>query len=251
MLLWKKWLYTLSITNTTEKCCFPSGVSLRVKETKAISTSACSFLQVPVLGADRKRFSRRVKNEHNSEGGDAGTQALCSARTWPGGGIRRWLPRGVRNSAQQLLQEVAAPQPWPRDPRDGSPGPGQCLQEPPLLFWLHGCSRQLWRQGGSHVPWPHYRSGLNSFSYFICQIIWALWKLNPVCISLVYVLVYYKAPWNLTQMLPLCKNYHSSFKIQLFNILTGKKKKRKAFLGWHLRFACNDVLFFCKPCLSL
>lgn len=90
-----------------------------------------------------------------------------------------------------------------------------------LLLQLRGCSRQLWRRGGSHVPWPHYRSGLNSFSCFICRIVWALWKFNPVCIFLVYVLVYYKTPWNLTQMLPLRKNYHSSFKmgkIQTFSI---------------------------------
>lgn len=90
-----------------------------------------------------------------------------------------------------------------------------------LLSRLRGCSRQLWRRGGSHVPWPHYRSGLNSFSCFICRIVWALWKSNPVCIFLVYVLVYYKTPWNLTQMLPLRKNYHSSFKmgkIQPFSI---------------------------------
>lgn len=144
----------------------------------------------------------------------------------------------------------------PGSGHEGRPGMGHQsrasgLQEPRLLFWLGGCSRQLWRQSGSHVPWPHYRSGLNSFSYFICQIIWALWKLNPVCIFLVYVLVYYKTPWNLTQMLPLYKNYHSSFKIQLFNILIGKKKKKKGFLGWHMPFTCNNVLLFCKPCLSL
>lgn len=166
---------------------------------------------------------------------------LCSEVTWPSAGFCLLLKLGSAPAREVGRDAVLAscikslPHPGPghrSQPGDGHQSHAGGLEEPGSLFWLRGCSRQLWRQGGSHVPWPHYRSGLNSFSCFICQIVWALWKLNLVCIFLVYVLVYYKTPWNLTQMPPLCKNYHSSFKmgkIQLFNILIGKKKI--SFLG--------------------
>lgn len=84
-----------------------------MEETKAISTLACSLLQVPVLGqtggGSRGRLGMRM------EGGDEGVQALCCAVTWLGAEIRRWLPRAVRNVAQQLLQELAASQLWPQE----------------------------------------------------------------------------------------------------------------------------------------
>lgn len=101
--------------------------------------------------------------------------------------------------------------------------PGCCSHRQPAAIPTRWLQQQCWRYGGSHVPWACYRSRLNSFSYFIRRIGWALWKFNPACIFLVYVLVYYKMPWNLTQMLPLHKNYHSSFrmgKIQPFSIFT-------------------------------
>lgn len=111
--------------------------------------------------------------------------------------------------------------PQPHCPPHGR-SPGCWSQRQPAAIRAQRLQQQCWRYGGSHVPWACCRSRLNSFSCFICRIGWALWKFNPACIFLVYVLVYYKMPWNLTQMLPLHKNYHSSFrmgKIQLFSSL--------------------------------
>lgn len=230
----------------------------RLKGTKAICTLACSLRQVPALGVNRKRFSRRVKNERMSEQEDGCTQPVSLlwsylAECWllraaevGEHGLRRG---GERNAAAEQLRREPAASPAMATRAGqvmGRRSHASGLEEPGLLFWLGGCSRQLWRQGGSHVPWPHYRSGLNSFSYFICQIIWALWKLNPVCIFLVSVLAYY-TPWNLTQMLPLCKNYHSIFKmgkIQPFNIFIGKKKKKN--LSW---VACAFYMQWCAVVL--
>lgn len=88
-----------------------------MKETKEICTSAACHLKVQVLGINRTRFSRQVKNEHNSKREDEYTQpvTLWSEVTWPSAGFCTPVKSGTvatpgvaRNTtAEQLCQEPA------------------------------------------------------------------------------------------------------------------------------------------------
>lgn len=102
----------------------------RVKETKAICTAVCCLLQVPALGVNRKRFSRQVKNEHNSEREDEYTQPVTVLWSYLAECWHLRVPEvgehGCTGGSEECCRRTAAPGACciPSPGRESRPGDG-------------------------------------------------------------------------------------------------------------------------------